>query len=217
MSTVSCKCGKVKLGFVETKPRFRYECCCEDCRQKAIWAWSQGGPEVDAELMDYKRGFDTIYFGNCITSVTGQEHLTCMYLREPEEGKNQAKNYLASCCSTILAVDLAIYAGNSVLVPNYGAKVETDLMDVRPAFHGWTKDFPTDKLAALQEFSEKDLDPVTGDIPFAQPPQLGAWFEAICGTPAPEKVEGSTTIQELQRDAFTKVLGLEKGAVIEVK
>jgi len=215
MSSVSCQCGNVKLNFPESRPRFRYQCMCIDCRQKSMWAWTQGGPAVPADVVEYKRGLDTKYLGNVITVEQGKEQLEFFKLR-PEGDGQVCTNCISKCCKTILMADLPIYEGKSVFIAE-AAVVETDLSSFPPMFYGWMGDFPQEKLAELKELHPTDKIPIPEEqeIKFAHPECLGAWFGAVVSD-APPASRGSTTFQQLQAEAGEiKILGLAKGAVIE--
>eukprot|EP00419_Tripos_fusus_P048845 CAMPEP_0172827694 /NCGR_PEP_ID=MMETSP1075-20121228/20289_1 /TAXON_ID=2916 /ORGANISM="Ceratium fusus, Strain PA161109" /LENGTH=227 /DNA_ID=CAMNT_0013669545 /DNA_START=65 /DNA_END=748 /DNA_ORIENTATION=+ len=215
-STVSCNCGKVCLSFPESAPRFRYSCLCEDCRQKAVWAFSQGGPAVPLGVMSYEKGFDTIYFGNNVTVTQGKEQLRFFKLRN-DAGSTSC---MAKCCKTGLMVDNAFYQGMCVLIQADIANVNTDMSEP-PAFYGFTKDFPQDKLATLPELypgdTSKDYVFANGGVQnFASSGNIKKWCDGNFVPPAPAS-ETSTTFQNLQKEAGgVEVLDLIKGAAIKI-
>jgi hypothetical protein len=237
MSKLSCLCGKVRLTFPEPSPRFRISCLCEDCRQKALWIMSQGGPEVAKAVIDHEEGVDTVYFGNTFTvsfqaagedgePSTYKDHLDFFQLREG----CASTSCMTKCCKTQLMVDNTFYNGKCVLIQKDMVKLETDFtpeVAAHPQCYVFPKDFPSDKIASLPPLFEgdtsKDYKHKPGDTAAASSENIQKWVLHNL-LPAPEAFidagtnSGSTNFQELMKTTGGfAILGLAKGATTDLE
>ena len=115
--------------FADRAPRFRYLCCCIDCKQKLDWAAAQGGPLLPPEVQHYERPLDLVYFSNSLLVERGKELLTFNRLRD----EKRSLNCVASCCHTVICIDHPGYRGLSLLVLRDVVQLHTTDPVVQPA------------------------------------------------------------------------------------
>lgn len=206
-STVSCRCGSVKLTLLERRPRLVIECACCDCCQKVDWSRASGGA-FQAE----PRVPTLVYFGNAIMGSEGAERLQLNMLRD-----NGTSQFVSStCCSSILAVEHPFYEGNLIMVLADACNVRTESTLV-PVARNQVKDWERYR-------SREAFPPWTGpanamlyrderDDPEALPR-----FRARYDKSPPEQVPGAEPLRALLSrvgiSSTPVVLGLVEGAPV---
>ena len=122
---MSCGCGKVEILFHTPQPLARIPCCCLDCRQKCLWAESEGGPALPDAVKDYREAVDLIFFPAAFELYDvlpdlhpkGMDMLEFYTLREDDgsttrpgwRGDSGSIHMVATCCMTLLLVDNVNY------------------------------------------------------------------------------------------------------------
>ena len=181
-STVSCACGGVRLLFHVPRPRNRIPCCCWDCRQKCIWATSQGGPALPPDVLSFDAPMDLIYFPNSFELQKGSlDDLEFCTLRADDgsvtkrgwRGDRGSINMVTLCCRTTLLVDNVNYHASKDLDRDDGAQVllfpavihlETEMIDMGTTLN-FPDDYPPDKVAALKKKLSGRAPPVSHSWP----------------------------------------------------
>ena len=108
-TTLSCKCGTLKLG-VRGDLRYRLECLCSDCRGSLVLCTNNnqdGHPKIQ-DIIDCKKGADNWYFGNSlIVSNEAKKHIDFFKLRE----HSLMINMKAACCNQFMCAIHPLYKG----------------------------------------------------------------------------------------------------------
>jgi hypothetical protein len=175
-STVSCACGKIEILFHVPKPLNRLPCCCWDCRQKCLWAESEGGPPVPDAVKEYSEAMDLIYFPAAFELYDllpdlhpkGLDALEFYTLRQDDgdhvdqpgwRGDKGSLHMVATCCMTVMLVDNVNYHraknmdtddGQQLLVFPAVTNIFTEIIPTSSALN-FPADFPEVFLPALQE------------------------------------------------------------------
>jgi hypothetical protein len=166
-SIVACACGGVRLKFHVRRPRNRIPCCCWDCRQKCIWATSQGGPALPSDVLTFDAPMDLIYFPNAFELHGSLDDLEFCTLRADDgsvtrrgwRGDRGSMNMVTICCRTTLLVDNVNYHPSKDLDQDDGSQVllfpavlnlQTEMIDMGTTLN-FPDDYPPDKAAALKD------------------------------------------------------------------
>lgn len=123
-TTVRCLCGKVGYTVINPRMRTRFSCCCVDCRQAHDACAVRGGRAI----ADGPR--DLAYFDNDVEKCFGGEHVRLERLRKDDGGCGTpalSLRAVATCCSSVVAVDHDAYKFNCFMVPTEGCVVTAPL------------------------------------------------------------------------------------------
>jgi len=151
---LECRCGACRMMLCDPKIRYRLECLCCDCRQRALISSSKSGNNsVPEAVISYERGLDDYYFANAfVVTDSSRELLSFFKLREDAYNTTA----MTACCGTLMCGTHPVYEGASVSVNADSCKILTgDEMANQVILFGC--DFPKDKYEEIKKNSNTPL------------------------------------------------------------
>lgn len=145
-AALECQCGKCRLVLCDPNMRYRIECLCVDCRQRAlIFASRRPENELPAAIINYERGIDDYYFANAfLVDDASRELLTFTKLREDAFNTTA----ISACCGTLMCGTHPAYEGASVSVNADSCRVSVaSIVPIQVIAFGC--DLPADKYEAI--------------------------------------------------------------------
>jgi len=144
---LACHCGECKIILLDRRVRYKIECLCFDCRQRAMISQSMGNPRAFPDpLKKRARGVEIIYFSNAM-QVDDKSRTLLQFRKLREDGFNVTT--YASCCGTIMLSSHPAYDGQSVSVLPNNCRVEGET-DTSVSMFLFAGDFSEEKLQALE-------------------------------------------------------------------
>ena len=201
-TTLSCKCGNVKIGVVG-RLRYRLECLCDDCRGRIVYLTGNNKDEHQGvqDIIDCKKGADNWYFGNSLmVSEHMKQYIDFFQLRD---GATMI-NMKAKCCNQYMAAIHPYYQGCVFVTSPDGPRIclsKNDSVE-RPLFSCFISDFPPSKYKLLKTDDKPQID-------FKDPENLkkhGAVMQSLHlqMTKDPKKCKGSVSFEDLLNEEWTK-------------
>jgi len=181
-SHLTCRCGQCRITLCDPDMRFRVECLCVDCRQRALISASRRpGNELPPEVAAYERGVDLYYFTNAL-----QVDDASFRLLEFSKLRVDADNTtcMSSCCGTLMCGTHPLYGGTTISVNADSCRVSVP--SVLPSrLIGFGGDIPADKCEAIRR---RDARPLVMSLEAeADAPPMRALLAAVTA-PVPEHV-----------------------------
>ena len=146
-SFLECRCGACRLTLCDPRVRFRLECLCCDCRQRALISANKNvGNTLPEAVASYERGIDDYYFANALlVTEPSKELLTFSKLRENAYNTTA----MSICCGTLMCGTHPVYEGASISVNADSCKINTvSIMTTQVILFGC--DFPDDNYKQLK-------------------------------------------------------------------
>tara|TARA_B100000029_G_scaffold505038_1_gene584992 strand:- start:485 stop:1189 length:705 start_codon:yes stop_codon:yes gene_type:complete len=144
---LECRCGACRMTLCDPKIRYRLECLCCDCRQRAfISAHKNKINIVPEDVVSYDRGLDDYYFTNAFV-VTDASRELLMFSKLRKGAYNTTA--MSVCCGTLMCGIHPVYEGASVSVNADSCKICTpDEMSTQVILFGC--DFPKEKCQKIK-------------------------------------------------------------------
>ncbi|MFT4562132.1 MAG: hypothetical protein ACI9BW_001876 [Gammaproteobacteria bacterium] len=159
---LACRCGACQITICDPRVRFRIECLCFDCRQRALISASKGPANaLSQSFSDYQRGVDLYYFANALI-VPEESRLLLEYSKLREDAFNVTA--MSTCCGTVMCGAPPVFEGGAIWATPDTCTIN-GASGMAPQFYLFSNDFPEDKCAAL---------PLSNTIP-----TLGSAFEEM--------------------------------------
>ena len=146
--TLTCQCGACEIEVLDSSVRYRAECLCFDCRQRAMISSGMGNLKAFPEsLANYSCGSDILYFANLLR-VSEQTKAKLEFRKLRESGSNVTT--YARCCGTIMLSAHPAYDGKSITVFPDNCRISQSLVDVPTNAYLFALDFPQEKFRELK-------------------------------------------------------------------
>ena len=144
---LACHCGECNIILLDRRVRYKIECLCFDCRQRAMISQSMGNPRAFPNPLEKRaRGVEIIYFSNAL-QVDDKSRTLLQFRKLREDGFNVTA--YASCCGTIMLSSHPAYDGQSVSVLPNNCRVKGEI-DTSVSMFLFAGDFSQEKLHALE-------------------------------------------------------------------
>ena len=191
---LECRCGSCRIILCDPNMRYRGECLCCDCRQRAlISASKRTGNELPMAVAAYERGVDCIYFSNALlVDQKSRDLLDFFMLREDSDSRTA----ISSCCGTLMCISHPVSEGCSIIVNADSCSVTVpNIIDTQSVF--WGCDFPSEKYETrlkrdqiskiFSPYDEVDREPMIAFVTAISAPIAEQYrrdevttFEALC-------------------------------------
>jgi hypothetical protein len=141
-----CRCGACHITICDPRVRFRIECLCFDCRQRALISAAKGPVNaLSQSFLDYQRGVDLYYFANALI-VAEESRSLLEYSKLREDAFTVTA--MSSCCGTVMCGAPPVFERRAVwATPDTCSIIGASEMALQ--FYLFSNDFPEDKCAAL--------------------------------------------------------------------
>ena len=190
---LECRCGACRITLCDPRIRYRLECLCCDCRQRALISANKNSSNAIPEaVLSYERGLDDYYFSNAfLVSESSRELLAFSKLREDAYNTTA----MSTCCGTLMCGTHPVYEGASISVNADSCKIHTK-SEMIPQVILFGCDFPRDKYALLKKRTNTPLLFSVYDEIEAE--AMKNFMDAVTEPLSKEtKIRGYTTFEEL--------------------
>lgn len=201
---LSCRCGRCRITLCDPAMRYRAECLCVDCRQRALISASRAQENaLPAPVEAYERGVDLYYFTNALI-VDDTSFASMEFFKLRADADNTT--CISTCCGTLMCGTHPIYGGTTISVNANSCRVTVSkvLPSTLITFGG---DISAEKCEAIRQrdarpmlifletainepYMHEFLAAVTAPVP-EQYSREGRTFEALCAAHNNTKIDNA--------------------------